>query len=540
MANPSLQIGNGKFAIKENDLLGYSSSGTRFFPIPITMTRATLGSRVNPSGLIEDVALLGDELVTNGDFATDSDWTKQTGWSISGGSANYDFTTNSKYLRQTLLSGGFVSGKSYRINFEITDGTAYMNIKSNAETLVSTNLYSTGSYSLYVTASANGSDLLIYGRNTSGTAFSIDNVSVKEATLDGLARVDYTDGTGSLLVEPQRTNLLTYSEDFSSGIWGNYNSTTTSSETTAPDGFLSGSKFSGTADVTAHTLFLNAYTVVASNDYTYSVFAKKNESNFIQINTGSGFSNLYANFDLDNGVVGNFNTLDANIESYSNGWFKCSVKANSSTTTGQTTFSIIESLTDARNPSFNALNKSVYIWGAQLEEGAYPTSYIKTQGSSVTRNKDQYTKTGISDKINSEEGVLFVEMAALSDDGTDRRITLTDGTVGNAVNIGLSQFSGNINSEVYSGGVLQTFNWGATGVTQTNNNKFALSWGSGTMKFYVNGSPTNTETGVTSPIGLNSLKFSLGNDTLNMFAKVKQLQVFKTALSDSELATLTS
>ena len=62
MANPSLQIGNGKFAIKENDLLGYSSSGTRFFPIPITMTRATLGTRVNPSGLIEDVALLGSEL----------------------------------------------------------------------------------------------------------------------------------------------------------------------------------------------------------------------------------------------------------------------------------------------------------------------------------------------------------------------------------------------------------------------------------------------------------------------------------------------
>ena len=79
MANPSLQIGNGKFAIKENDLLGYSSSGTRFFPIPITMTRATLGTRVNPSGLIEDVALLGSELVTNGDFAcTDPDavWNK--------------------------------------------------------------------------------------------------------------------------------------------------------------------------------------------------------------------------------------------------------------------------------------------------------------------------------------------------------------------------------------------------------------------------------------------------------------------------------
>ena len=85
MANPSLQIGNDNWAIKEDNLLGYSTAGTRFVPQPITMTRATLGTRVNPSGLVEDVELLGSEEVTNGDFATDSDWTKGTGWSIAGG-----------------------------------------------------------------------------------------------------------------------------------------------------------------------------------------------------------------------------------------------------------------------------------------------------------------------------------------------------------------------------------------------------------------------------------------------------------------------
>ena len=68
MANPSLQIGNGKWAIKEDNLLGYSTAGTRFVPQPITMTRASAGTRVNPSGLVEDVELLGSELVTNGDF----------------------------------------------------------------------------------------------------------------------------------------------------------------------------------------------------------------------------------------------------------------------------------------------------------------------------------------------------------------------------------------------------------------------------------------------------------------------------------------
>ena len=67
--------------------------------------------------VIPPYQVLPTELVTNGNFDTDSDWTKQTGWSISGGVANYDFTSDAKYIRQTLLNGGFVSGKTYRINW---------------------------------------------------------------------------------------------------------------------------------------------------------------------------------------------------------------------------------------------------------------------------------------------------------------------------------------------------------------------------------------------------------------------------------------
>ena len=72
MANPSLQIGNDNWAIKEDDLLGYSKAGTRFVPEPITMTRASAGTRVNSEGLVETVELLGSELVDNGSFTTGS------------------------------------------------------------------------------------------------------------------------------------------------------------------------------------------------------------------------------------------------------------------------------------------------------------------------------------------------------------------------------------------------------------------------------------------------------------------------------------
>jgi len=200
-----------------------------------TFSRSSAATRVNAQGLVENVQIIsselvsngnfsqigteevsngnfsqeGSELITNGDFATDSDWTKQTSWSISGGSANYDFLSDAKYIRQTLLNGGFVSGKTYKINFEITSGTAYMNINSNGGGLVSLNTYSVGSYSLYTTASVNGSDLLIYGRNTSGTAFSIDNVSVKEVGQDWTLGTGWSigddkveaDGTSAFLIQ---------------------------------------------------------------------------------------------------------------------------------------------------------------------------------------------------------------------------------------------------------------------------------------------------------------------------------------------------
>ena len=115
MANPSLQIGNDNWAIKEDNLLGYSTAGTRFVPQPITMTRATLGTRVNPSGLVEDVELLGSELVTNGSFTTDSDWSKGSGWSIANDKASYDGSgTGYQYILQSITT---TSGKLYKINF---------------------------------------------------------------------------------------------------------------------------------------------------------------------------------------------------------------------------------------------------------------------------------------------------------------------------------------------------------------------------------------------------------------------------------------
>jgi hypothetical protein len=135
--------------------------------------------------------------------------------------------------------------------------------------------------------------------------------------------------------------------------------------------------------------------------------------------------------------------------------------------------------------------------------------------------------------------VLYAEIAALDDDGTDRKISLNDGTYDNQIVVGFSRFSGNINAEVFYDGDLQSSGWGATSVTQNNFNKFALSWQNGNYKFFYNGVKTSDQSISNTPIGLSQVKFSYGNNTQPMFCECKALAVFNEALTDDELELLT-
>ena len=536
MANPSLQIGNRKWAIKEDNLLGYSKAGTRFVPQPITMTRESAGTRVNSSGLVETVELLGSDVVINGDFDTDSNWTKGTGWSISGGSANCD-GSQSGTTSLTPSLDNVVNNVTYIVEYTIsnyTSGSISIKLGNTGYGAVRT---ANGTYTEEIKAQATtfprsqiNADSIFVG--------SIDNVSVKESTKNNLARVDYDGTASSLLVEPERTNLITYSEDFENSGWGTYNSTLEADSVISPNGILNATKLIGTNDVTAHTLYTNAYTVVSGVDYTHSVFIKKSQSKYVQLYTGNGYGNYYANFNLEDGVVETFTTLDANIENIGGGWYKCSTKANSSTTTAQSTVALIDSATSGRGYAFNAENESVYIWGAQIEEGSYATSYIPTSGSTVTRVQDQYSKAGISNLINSEEGVLFLEIAALSDDGTNRLFQINDSTTSNMITLGYTPVSNQLLVEIRSGGgSIDDLTHTITDVLLYN--KIALKWKENDVALWVNGVEVGIIPTVTMPIGLNKLVFDY-NGILHFYGKVKQLQVFKTALTDTELATLTT
>jgi hypothetical protein len=183
----------------------------------------------------------------------------------------------------------------------------------------------------------------------------------------------------------------------------------------------------------------------------------------------------------------------------------------------------------------------------QLEVGSYPTSFIITSAGTVTRNKDQFSRDGIGSLINSTEGVLFVEMAALSDDTSIRLIGLNNGSDTDRVyfyfrNSSLSN-PNRVRTEIISESSVQ---YGAyhnipNSGSVLDFNKMAIKWKENDISVYINGDNVYSSTGTAAaPVGLNSLDFSTAAGSIPFFGKVKQLQVYKTALTDDTLALLTS
>ena len=506
MANPSLQIGNENWAIKEDNLLGYSTAGTRFVPQPITMVRASAGTRVNSSGLVETVGLVvGSEFIDNTNFATDIDW----GGSYSINTVTQQLTKTSSGLAYQI-DGGIIAGKSYKIVVDVAslDGATTVWVAGNNYNL------SLGIQTIYATGgtnSWNGGRIAINNGYASGAGSVLNSISVKEATIDNLARVDYDGSVSSLLVEPQRTNLITYSEDFSNAAWTKHGNTAVASDTViSPDGTQNGDTVTGLDGTGSNDLRNLTGTDPASKTYTGSVYLK-----------GSGTM-----------VIRLSNTIDDSADTQitlTSSWARYTLTHTFNATSGD----LLWFFDDASSSTATTYD----IWGAQIEEGAYATSYIPTDGSTVTRVQDQYSKTGISDLINSEEGVLFLEIENIVDSAADIvMISLTDGSNANKISIFIS--TGLLSVESAGSGT----NLGIySKALQSGFNKIAIKYEASNCVLWVNGTDyPDTSFTAFSPSTFNSLAFDRGDGIQDFYGKVKQLQVYKTVLTPSELATLTT
>ena len=329
-----------------------------------------------------------------------------------------------------------------------------------------------------------------------------------------IPRIDYTNGEPSILLEPQRQNLVTYSQDLSQ--WTLVNGTLTANATVSPEGIQNSDKiaFSSVGLDLKRTV-----TVVAGQTYTLSFYIKVEE--------GTG---LFNGRFYDNSNTTNIEYYDYADQITPNQWSRItrSVTAPSGCTEMQ--IWLLAGSSTLITASW---------WGAQFEEGSYATSLIHTSGSAVTRSADAATNAGNSDLINSTEGVLYAEVKNISSTTDTSSIVMHDGTNANRVQIALHGGTDFIYGYIQNsgGGVVLTSNV----LNFTSMNKIAVQYNTTQVNLWINGAKVFTAIGnYTSSNGtLKELSFETGLGQEDFYGNAKSVMVFKEALADLELAKLT-
>jgi len=559
-------------------------------------------TRIDSNGLIEkgrENLLLKSNLFDNGGVPPTA-WSTSNA-SVSSGQTGYDGSTDAwllqansdgggRRLQQSKTQGGvstlsiyakagttdwlrieFVGASSY-VYFDLTNGVlgsetnAIGKIESVGDgwyrcSAVNTS-GSTPSTMRYILASANNNVNVVTG----------DNIIIQDAQLEiglaatepilsgastGLAgiledspRFDYSGGAScpSLLLEPSRTNLIEYSEYFDD--WTNSEETDLSvNNTTSPEGVQNA--YSITPQATSNYHRINkSITIVSGNQYSFSFFAKANGNDFILFRTLISGGNKNVCFNISNGTIDFESSAvdDAQIEDYGNGWYRCSI-IWTATTSGQTIYlrSQISSQvgTDEGIDLFTGNGSGAYLYGAQLEEGSYPTSYIPNHsGGSVTRAADSCSDAGTSSTFNDDEGVLYAEIEALGNENTQRWLSISDGSNNNTIQLGFLNSANNykIAGTIRLGGSFQAFLAYDLGAVAPTFKKCAIKYKRNDFALWVDGVEVATDTsGSAFPLNtLNSLSFTRGDSVQPLQGNVKQVLTFNTALSDAELTALTS
>ena len=386
---------------------------------------------------------------------------------------------------------------------------------------------------LYSVLPANGDGDFDFTRATSATRVNKDGLI--ESVASGVPRLDYPliDGVvqdcPALLLEPTRTNLSTNSEAFDS--WTNGGTYVTANQTVSPDGNTTADQLSKTA---AFQQIQNTATVVSGSTYSFSVFVKENTLDRITLRLASGSNDVRKCLDLSDLSVTNAGGnqtgfVETKVEQYPNGWYKYTVVATSNGTTQYVNiYAGNATVTESGN---------IYIWGAQLELGNYPTSYIPTTTSSVTRNADECNGAGTSAEFNDNEGVLYAEIEALGVDSSYRQITIGNST--DNIKILFNASSTRLRGLLKVGGINQADLFDET-QTEIKYLKIALKYKSGDFALWVNGIEKDTATSGNIPTGMAEIAFDDGGGASDFYGKCKDLRVYDTALSDSELQALTT
>jgi hypothetical protein len=476
---------------------------------------AELLTVTDPSGPVEKTILNGNQSYTAGTPYTISAYFK-------AGTISTDFRILA-FDDVTLYQSGIIDlatiGNSTAPYEDVGGGWYRFRFTFTPANSTATGLVYLVNYAFGIAANA-GTNVYVYGAQIETGDIATDYIATTSAAVSvgpvaNLPRLDYLDSSSPrLLLEPQRTNLVTYSEQLDNAVWNKSQSGTgvapvvTANNAISPDGTQNADTvvFNSGAGTTASDISA-IYQVFGGTTATYTAsFYAKTPSGTAQIQVridGSAYekftiTNEWQRFTLTRALTGTSNALD---------------------------FVIRRGLNEPMNAS-----ATIQLWGAQVELGAYATSYIPTLGAAVTRGADAASKTSASALIGQTEGTLFLEFDFVSGVNANYGIIYQSGF---ATYIYINQqTAGSISGQIQGVGGINF------SVAKPNGRyKCALAYKSGDSAFFVNGVQVGTTNTTTfTPAAMDLFSFSVGTETNTN----NQALLFPTRLSNSQLAELTA
>lgn len=529
-------LGNGLYRVSATAVSGtnapnsgvvkYATNDNRTFKV--SGYQLEVGSTANgyiPTGPFER----GPELIANGDFSGGlTGWTAEAGFTVSGGVATTTVDT-SKTLYQT--NSNIIAGKTYRVTYTasgVTVNAVRINVKSPGDNFQTGYINLNGTVTQIFTATASGA----FGLFCFSTGVTIDNISVKEIN------DDYASPRGNatlrgLLIEEQRTNILLRSQEFENAAWVPTSASVTANATTAPDG-------TNTADALIASASggrtIQTVTAGATASHTFSCYIKKGDDSLqtLLLRNGTTAINIASiTFNLDTGIVQATTSGTGSITAVGNGWYRCSISSSGGVTAGNSIIGYVYAGNSA------SVSKTVYIWGAQLEAGAFATSYIPTTTASVTRAADNASVTSLSSiGYNASEGALIASFSCLSFFAGGGRVFSLYGS-GFASRLADLYALAPGNVSYYKTSDAQQFQIG-TGLTANIFGKIALAYKADDYNGALNGTLGGADTATSGLAAADTLGVGNWNSTAHLNGHIRRLRYYPKRLSNAQLQALTA
>ena len=429
-------------------------------------------------------------------------------------SAYFDLSTGSVGTTFSLIDSSITSVGNGWYKCSITFSDATLNVRFYPA--VADNDLTGTSGSIYIQDAQLEQGLVATGYIETTTA------AVQKGILENLPRLDYSGGAScpSLLLEPQRSNLITNSE-YLGGEFSLDNVSLGYNYGTSPEGVMNSALLTQTGSSSSNSMYeFNLPTTDGS--YAYSFFFKAGTSTSVRMYVGTGVPEDFNPQTITAGYSGG--TLNILFEDYGNGWWR----ASATQTLSGAPYNRFSVYPDRGNQGRN-----VEIWGAQVEVGSYPTSYIPAYSSSVTRSLDSLSKYDFSDSLSQ---TFFIECGKTGYTGGGGEFILEKSNPVAAIfrlyieidnsgtNVSRIRFRTEFPSNNYD------FNLG----NKDEYKKIALSIDGGNVKLFGNGSLLGTY--VVTPTIMEQLNWRVQSSKFS----TKQLLLFPTALTDDECIALTT